>query len=162
MAHSYGNSVTPGVNAPFLLRVLYHSVLPFVVIYLGSISGWIVGMRNNMIITLGEDYMVFAEAKGVPPRRLVFSYAARNALLPQVTSIAIALSTIIGGQILIEQVFSYPGIGFQLANAVASEDYPLIQGMFLIIAVITLLINFIVDMVYGRLDPRVRRRGATV
>ena len=162
MAHSYGNSVTPGVNAPFLLSVLYHSVLPFVVIYLGSISGWIVGMRNNMIITLGEDYMVFAEAKGVPPRRLVFSYAARNALLPQVTSIAIALSTIIGGQILIEQVFSYPGIGFQLANAVASEDYPLIQGMFLIIAVITLLINFIVDMVYGRLDPRVRRRGATV
>ncbi|GMA56000.1 hypothetical protein GCM10025858_05030 [Alicyclobacillus sacchari] len=77
------------------------------------------------------------------------------------TSIAIALSSIIGGQILIEQVFSYPGIGYGLTNAVSSEDYPLIQGMFLIIALTALVINFIVDMLYGRLDPRVRRRGAT-
>lgn len=161
MAHAYGNSLTIGFNLPFILSVLYHAVLPFVVIFLGSISGWIVGMRNNMMMTLGEDYVVFAEAKGVSKRRLIFSYAARNALLPQITSIAIALSTIIGGQILIEQVFSYPGIGFQLTNAVSGEDYPLIQGMFLIIAVATLCINFIVDMVYGRLDPRVRRGGAT-
>lgn len=161
MAHAFGSDVTPGLNGPFVLSVLYHAILPAVVIFLGSVSGWIVGMRNNMIMTLGEDYVVFAEAKGVPTRRLIFSYAARNALLPQVTSMAIALSTIIGGQILIEQIFSYPGIGFQLATAVSGEDYPLVQGMFLIIAVMTLLINFIVDMLYGRLDPRVRRRGET-
>ncbi|GGI97770.1 peptide ABC transporter permease [Alicyclobacillus cellulosilyticus] len=160
-AHAYGDDVTPGFNGRFILSVLYHGFLPFLVVFLGSVSGWIVGMRNNMIMTLGEDYVVFAEAKGIPTRRLIFAYAARNALLPQVTSIAIALSTIIGGQILIEQVFSYPGIGYQLTNAVTSEDYPLIQGMFLIIAVATLVINFIVDMIYGRLDPRARRRGAT-
>ena len=161
MAHGYGNDVNMGWNFPFISSVIYHALLPAVVIFVGSISGWIVGMRNNMMMTLGEDYVVFAEAKGVPAGRLIFSYAARNAMLPQVTSIAIALSTIIGGQILIEQVFSYPGIGFQLTTAVSGEDYPLIQGMFLIIAVTTLLINFIVDMIYGRLDPRVRRRGAT-
>ncbi len=161
MAHGYGNSVTMGWNFPFVSSVVYHAILPAVVIFLGSVSGWIVGMRNNMMMTLGEDYIVFAEAKGVPTRRLIFNYAARNAMLPQITSIAIALSTIIGGQILIEQVFSYPGIGFQLTSAVSGEDYPLIQGMFLIIAVTTLLINFVVDMIYGRLDPRVRRRGAT-
>ena len=161
MAHAYSNDVTVGWNWPFFLSVAYHGVLPFVVVFLGSVSGWIIGMRNNMMMTIGEDYVVFAEAKGVSRRRLMYAYAARNALLPQVTSIAIALSTIIGGQILIEQVFSYPGVGFQLTNAVSGEDYPLIQGMFLIIAVATLLINFIVDLIYGRLDPRVRRRGAT-
>ncbi len=161
MAHSYDSNLTPGWSFAFISSVLYYAVLPAIVIFLGSVSGWIIGMRNNMMMTLGEDYVVFAEAKGVSNRRLIFSYAARNALLPQITSIAIALSTIVGGQILIEQVFSYQGIGFQLTNAVSSEDYPLIQGMFLIIAVTTLLINFIVDMIYGRLDPRIRRRGAT-
>jgi len=160
MAHGASDSLTPGFNNPYVLSVIYHSLLPGFVVFAGSISGWIIGMRNNMMMTLGEDYVVFAEAKGVSPRRLIFSYAARNALLPQLTSMAIALSTIIGGQILIEQVFSYPGIGYGLTNAVASEDYPLIQGMFLIIAVTALVINFIVDMLYGRLDPRVRRRGA--
>ncbi|MCL6489715.1 MAG: ABC transporter permease [Alicyclobacillus mali] len=160
LAHGYGDDVTPGLNGSFLASAVYHSILPAVVVFVGSISGWIVGMRNNMITTLGEDYVVFAEAKGVSKRRLIFSYAARNALLPQLTSVAIALSSIIGGQILIEQVFSYPGIGYGLTNAVASEDYLLIQGMFLIIAVTALFINFIVDMLYGRLDPRVRRRGA--
>lgn len=162
LAHGYnGETTTPGYNAPYMLSVMYHSVLPAVVVFLGGISGWIVGMRNNMITTLGEDYVVFAEAKGVSQRRLIFSYAARNAILPQLTSFAIALGSIIGGQILLEQVFSYPGIGYQLTSAVQSEDYPLIQGMFLVIAVAALLINFIVDLLYGQLDPRVRRRGAT-
>ncbi|TDY47900.1 peptide/nickel transport system permease protein [Alicyclobacillus sacchari] len=161
MAHGSGDDVTQGYNLPFITSAIYHSILPAFVVFVGSISGWIIGMRNNMMTTLGEDYVVFAEAKGVPTRRLIFSYAARNALLPQLTSIAIALSSIIGGQILIEQVFSYPGIGYGLTNAVSSEDYPLIQGMFLIIALTALVINFIVDMLYGRLDPRVRRRGAT-
>ncbi len=159
MNHAFGSDVTPGFNGPFILSIMYHAILPLIVIFLGSVSGWIVGMRNNMIMTLGEDYVVFAEAKGVSTKELIMGYAARNALLPQVTSMAIALSTIIGGQVLIEQIFSYPGIGFQLATAVSSEDYPLIQGMFLIIAVMTLVINFVVDMLYGRLDPRVRRRG---
>jgi peptide/nickel transport system permease protein len=161
MDHAYDVNLTPGLTGAFIGSVLYHAALPGFVVFLGSLSGWIVGMRNNMMNVLGEDYVVFAEAKGVSPRRLIFSYVARNALLPQITSIAIALSTIIGGQILIEQVFSYPGIGYSLTAAVSAEDFPLVQGMFLIIAVGTLVINFIIDMIYGRLDPRVRRRGAT-
>ena len=161
MAHSYGNSVQVGYNVNYLFSIMNHGFMPAVVVFLGGVSGWIIGMRNNMMTTLGEDYVVFAEAKGVSKSRLIFAYAARNALLPQLTSLAIALSSIIGGQILIEQVFSYQGIGYQLTSAVSNEDYPLIQAMFLVIAVTALVINFIVDMLYGRLDPRVRRGGAT-
>lgn len=161
MAHSYGDSTTPGYNRDYFLSVIYHSILPAFVVLLGSISGWIIGMRNNMMNTLGEDYIVFAEAKGVSKSRLIFAYAARNAILPQVTSVAIALSSIISGQILLEQVFSYSGIGYQLTNAVTNEDYPLIQAMFLVIAVTALVVNLAVDLLYGRLDPRIRRRGAT-
>ncbi|WDL97909.1 ABC transporter permease [Alicyclobacillus sp. ALC3] len=161
LAHGVSNNISPGFTAPYIKSLIYHGILPGIVVFASTISGWVVGMRNNMMSTLGEDYVVFAEAKGVSTRRLVFSYAARNAMLPQLTSMAIALSTLIGGQILIEQVFSYPGIGFALTTAVSSEDYPLIQGMFLIIAVVALVFNFIVDILYGWLDPRVRRRGAT-
>ncbi len=161
MYHGYSSSVNPGFNGPFLSSVLYHGVLPVVTIFISGVSGWIVGMRNNMINTLGEDYVVFAEAKGISGGRLMFSYAARNALLPQVTGLAIALSSIVSGSILMEQVFSYPGIGFQLNTAVSNEDYPMIQGMFLIIALSVLVANFIVDMLYVRLDPRVRTGGAS-
>lgn len=161
LAHGADDSLSPSFSGAFIKSALYHAILPGFVVFASTISGWVIGMRNNMMYTLGEDYVVFAEAKGVRPRRLLFSYAARNAMLPQLTSMAIALSTLIGGQILIEQVFSYPGIGYALTNAVSNEDYPLIQGMFLIIAVVALVLNFIVDILYGWLDPRVRRRGAT-
>ena len=160
MAHSYSNEVTPGLNIPFITSVLYHGVLPVVTIFSSGVSGWIVGMRNNMINTLGEDYVIFAEAKGVSKNRLMFMYTARNAILPQVTGLAIAMSSIVGGSILMETVFSYPGIGFQLNAAVSGEDYPLIQGIFLIFALSILIMNFIVDMIYVRLDPRVRTGGA--
>ena len=105
MAHSYGNDTTPGYNREYMLSVVYHGLLPGFVVLVGSISGWIIGMRINMMNTLGEDYIVFAEAKGVSRHRLIFAYAARNAILPQITSLAIALSSIISGQILLEQVF---------------------------------------------------------
>lgn len=161
MSHSYDVSLHPGLNGPFVSSVLYHAVLPGLTILLGSFSGWLIGMRNNMISTLGEDYVVFAEAKGVSPARLMFMYAARNAILPQVTGFAIAIGNVVSGSILTEIVFSYPGIGNQLNNAVLNEDYPLIQAAFLIIAVSVLLANFIVDLLYARLDPRVRTGGAT-
>jgi peptide/nickel transport system permease protein len=159
MNHGYSTDVTSGFNWPFISSALYHGFLPGITILLGSLSGWLVGMRNNMINTLGEDYVVFAEAKGVSTRRLMFTYAARNAILPQLTSFAIAIGNVVSGSILTEQVFSYPGIGNQLTNAVLLEDYPLIQASFLIIAVSVLVANFIVDMLYSRLDPRVRRGG---
>jgi peptide/nickel transport system permease protein len=156
LAHGYSNDVSPGWNGPFLESVLSHAILPGLTIFLGSFSGWLIGMRNNMIYTLGEDYVVFAEAKGVRPLRLLMAYAARNAILPQITGFAIAMGNVVSGSIVTEVVFSYPGIGAQLTNGVLSEDYPLIQGAFLIIAVAVLVANLIVDLLYSRLDPRVR------
>lgn len=160
MAHGYGSMMTPGWTGTFLSSMLYHGILPGITIFLGSFSGWMIGMRNNMIYTLGEDYVVFAEAKGVSQSRLMFQYAARNAILPQVTSFAIAIGNVVSGSILTEVVFSYPGIGNQLNSAVLNEDYPLIQSAFLIIAVAVLLANLLVDLLYTRLDPRVRTEGA--
>ncbi len=161
MAHGYGEGMPAGWNRPFLSSMLYHAVLPGITIFLGSFSGWMIGMRNNMIYTLGEDYVVFAEAKGVSPQRLMIMYAARNAILPQVTSFAIAIGNVVSGSILTEVVFSYPGIGNQLNTAVLNEDYPLIQAAFLIIAIAVLVANLVVDLLYTRLDPRVRTEGAT-
>ncbi|MCY0903001.1 MAG: ABC transporter permease [Firmicutes bacterium] len=160
MYHGFGSDVNPGFNWPFISSVIDHGVLPVATVFLTGVSGWIVGMRANMINTLGEDYVIFAEAKGVSKARLMFSYTARNALLPQVTSLAIAIGMIVNGSILMETEFSYPGIGFQLNNAVSGEDYPMVQGMFLIIALCVLFANFIVDLLYSRLDPRVRTGGA--
>ncbi|CAM2878702.1 ABC transporter permease [Paenibacillus sediminis] len=161
MNHGYDNGLTPEFSWTFFSSVLYHGFLPGITILLGSLSGWLVGMRNNMINTLGEDYVVFAEAKGVSPSRLMFTYAARNAILPQLTSFAIAIGNVVSGSILTEQVFSYPGIGGQLTNAVLLEDFPLIQSSFLLIAVAVLVANLIVDLLYSRLDPRVRTGGIT-
>lgn len=159
MAHGFGMNMQPAFNGKVLSSILYHGLLPGITIFFGSFSGWLIGMRNNMIFTLGEDYVVFAEAKGVSPSRLMFQYAARNAILPQVTSFAIAIGNVVGGSILTEVVFSYPGIGMQLNTAVLNEDYPLIQSAFLLIALAVLIANLIVDLLYSRLDPRVRTSG---
>jgi len=97
-----------------------------------------------------------AQAKGLTDRRVMLMYAARNALLPQITSFALSLGYLVGGQILIEYVFSYPGVGYLLATAIGSEDYPLIQALLLIITLCVLLANLAADLLYGRLDPRVR------
>jgi peptide/nickel transport system permease protein len=161
MARGYADNLQPSWSGNFILSALYHGILPAITILLGSFSGWLVGMRNNMILTLGEDYVVFAEAKGVRPFRLVMAYAARNAILPQVTSFAIAIGNVVSGSILTEVVYSYPGIGAQLNDAVLQQDYPLIQGAFLVIAVSVLFANLVVDLLYGRLDPRVQTGGAS-
>jgi peptide/nickel transport system permease protein len=140
----------------YYLDVLSHAVLPETALVLVTIGGWMVGMRNAMLNTLAEDHVVMAEAKGLFQGRIMMTYAARNAILPQVASFANALGLIIGGQFLIEYIFSYPGIGFLSIQAVFNEDYPLIQGIFLFIAVAVLLANFLADIVYATLDPRVR------
>jgi peptide/nickel transport system permease protein len=160
MAQAFDTSLVPGWNAAFIKSMLSHAMLPAITLFVGSFSGWMIGMRNNMINTLGEDYVNFAEAKGVSTGRLMFTYASRNAILPQLTSFAIAIGNVVSGSILTEQVFSYPGIGYQLTSAVLSQDYPLIQASFLLIAISVLLANLIVDLLYSRLDPRVRTGGA--
>jgi peptide/nickel transport system permease protein len=154
-----GAPIVPGFNLDFFESALYHSTLPAVAILATAPIGWIMGMRNNMVQILGEDYIRLAWAKGLPQRRIALRYGARNAILPSVTGFAIALGSILGGQVLIEQIFSYPGLGNLMYGALSNRDYPLIQALFLFSTVCVLLANLIADMTYGILDPRVRRGG---
>jgi peptide/nickel transport system permease protein len=147
-----------GLNGPFVGSVLYHGFLPMVTIVISSIAGWIVGMRNMMVTTMDEDYVLVAQAKGLPKSRVIY-YAARNAVLPSISSFANALSFVVAGSLLTELVFSYQGIGSLLLSAVQSEDYPLIQGIFLIITFAVLAANLLADTVYVLLDPRTRQEA---
>ncbi len=149
----------PGWNADFILSVIQHGILPAGTNVIASLAGWMLLMRNTMIATLSEDYVLMAEAKGLRQGRVLFAYAARNALLPNLTNFAIALGFIVAGQLLTEYVFSYPGIGFYLLQGVASLDYALVQSIFLIITVAVLGANFLAEMLYTVLDPRVRQEG---
>ncbi|HEY1012815.1 MAG TPA: ABC transporter permease [Herpetosiphonaceae bacterium] len=156
LRHAYSDTIRPGFNFTFLQSVFSHLVLPACSIILVSIGGWVLGMRNTMINVLGEDYITFASAKGLTPRRVMFQYAARNALLPNMTAFGMALGFVLGGQIIVETVFSYPGLGYLLIRAVSNLDYPLMQGIFLMITLAVLGANLIVDLLYVRMDPRVR------
>ncbi|UFU03254.1 ABC transporter permease [Ruania suaedae] len=154
---AYSPTGTPSLSLAFVGDALYHAALPAVTMFLTSLGGWIIGMRNAMITTLGEDYVTFAEANGLRGRTVALRYAARNAILPNLTGFGLALGGVVGGSILVEQVFGYPGIGFLLFNAVIGQDYPLMQALFLMITVSVLVANLIVDLLYGALDPRTRR-----
>jgi peptide/nickel transport system permease protein len=115
-------------------------------------------MRNVMITTISEDYVVAAQAKGLPSRRVIYTYAARNALLPQLQGFGLALGFVVSGALVMEIVFAYPGIGLLLLNAVSGDDFPLMQAIFLVIVFAVLIANFIVDMIIVFIDPRVRGR----
>jgi peptide/nickel transport system permease protein len=156
----YSEGLVPGWHWPFIQSALYHSVLPAFTIVLTSMAGWMLQMRNVMITTIGEDYVLAAQAKGLSSRRVVMTYAARNAILPNLSGFALSLGFVISGALIMEIVFSYPGIGLTLYNAVTSDDYPLMQGIFLIIALAVLIANFIADAVYVIADPRARARDA--
>jgi len=159
LSYGYSIDLEPGLNLNFILDAAYHAVLPAFTIILSSVAGWMLGMRNAMLTTLAEDYVLMAQAKGLPERRVLITYAARNAILPNITGFAISLGFVIGGALLTEIIFSYPGIGFILLQAVQAEDYPLMQALFLMIALIVLIANFLADILYVVLDPRVRQEG---
>ena len=148
----------PGLNGAFISNALWHAVLPAVTIVVSSIAGWIVGMRNMMVTTMDEDYVLLAQAKGLPGYRVV-AHAARNAVLPNVSSFSLSLSFVVSGALLTEIVFSYPGIGFQLLSAVQAEDFPLLQGIFLVITFTVLAANLVADLLYTLLDPRTRQEA---
>lgn len=143
-------------SGAFIWDVLVHGTLPALTIILSAVGSWLLGMRNMMVATLGEDYVTTAEAKGLRPRRIFWTYTTRNAVMPSIAGFAIALGFVVAGSVVMEQVFSYPGIGKLLISAVRDNDYSLMQGVFLIITITVLLANFLMDMFYGLIDPRAR------
>jgi peptide/nickel transport system permease protein len=149
-------NVDPGWSLDYIGSVIQYAFLPALTLVISSLAGWMLTMRNSMITTLSEDYVLMARAKGLSEGRIMFRYAARNAILPNITGFAIAIGAIVGGQLLTEMVFSYPGIGYALFQAVGEQDYAMVQGVFLIITLAVLGANFLADMLYAFLDPRVR------
>lgn len=161
-----GGNLDPFIGDAFTPRwwasVLRHAALPAISIVVTAVGGWLITMRNNVVGVLGEDYLAFARAKGLSDRRILSRYVLRNALLPSLTSFGMALGFVVGGSLLVERIFSYPGLGYYLVESVTTLDYPLMQALFLIVAAAVLIANFIVDALYVVLDPRVRdgRSGA--
>jgi peptide/nickel transport system permease protein len=156
IAGGYSFAMTPNLSWKFFLDLLWHWFLPFASLFLVMFGGWAIGMRNMIIYELEADYSQYLESLGAP-RRLIRSYAFRNAILPQITGLALQMGTIAAGAVVTETVFSYPGIGSLIVQAIQNQDYFLIQGCFLFIIIGVLLANFIVDIVYLIVDPRTRR-----
>jgi peptide/nickel transport system permease protein len=155
LGSGYGIGTIPNLSVSFALEVLKHSILPALAIVLTSMGGWVIGMRGMMVTVQGEDYMTFGEAKGLKDRRLFYKYGMRNAILPQVTGLALALSFLVEGVVLVELVFQYPGVGTLLARAINQLDYFMIYGIVLIVVVCLAIAMFIMDMIYPLLDPRI-------
>jgi peptide/nickel transport system permease protein len=151
--YDYGTS--PELSISFILNALHHYWLPFLSLVLVIIGGQAVGMRSMAIYELGSDYVNYGRGLGLSDRRLV-RYIFRNAMLPQVTGLALSIGTLVGGALITEIVFSYPGIGTLLLDSISQNDYPAIQGITLLIAVAVIVANFLVDAVYGFIDPRIR------
>lgn len=160
LSGAYSGEYAPAWSPGFVGSILFHALLPGITIVLASMAGWILGMRNMMMTTLGEDYVTLAEAKGLRTRTVLVRYAARNAILPSVTSFALSLGAVVGGSILTEVIFNYPGVGYTLLLAVQSQDYPLMQGLFLVISLTVIVANLLADVVYTILDPRTRAEAA--
>ncbi|MFY2507732.1 ABC transporter permease [Vibrio pectenicida] len=155
-AYTAGN--TPDWTSwEFLKDVAYHALLPLFCASIVQVGGFLVNMRNNMINLLAEDYITMAKGKGLSEHRILFNYAARNALLPSVTALSMALGMAIGGQLIIEIIFNYPGLGSVLFNAIKARDYQVLQGQLLIMTLFMLFFNLLADILYVTLDPRLRQ-----
>lgn len=158
-SHAWDIKLTPNPdwsNPEFVNSVLRHGLLPMLTIVFTSLGGWLLGMRNNMIGVLSQDYVTMAQAKGLSDKRVMFTYAARNAILPSLTAFSMSLGFVVGGALVVELVFAYPGMGYLLLKAVGGRDYPLMQAVFLLITIAVLIANFMADVLYVVLDPRAR------
>jgi peptide/nickel transport system permease protein len=155
IAGAYGFNLQPSLSWVFIVSLLEHWFLPFVSLFLVYFGGWAIGMRNMIIYELEADYSHYLETLGAP-RALVRKYAYRNAILPQITGLALQLGVVVAGALVTEVVFSYPGIGYWILQAIQNQDYFLIQGCFLFIIIMVLVANFIIDIVYIIVDPRTR------
>ena len=136
-------------------NILHHAVLPAIAVIVASLGRWALNMRGAMVATLGEDFVTLAEAKGLPPRRIFFTYGLRNSMLPQLTQLALQLGYVVAGIILVEVVFSYPGLGYQLFQAIQAKDYFVIQGIVLVLILTIAVSTFVMDLIYPLVDPRI-------
>jgi peptide/nickel transport system permease protein len=159
LGFAYQLDTSINLSWTFIGDALWHGFLPAMTIVVTSIGGWILTMRNTMITTLAEDYVKMARAKGLSPVRIMLNYAARNAILPNLTGFAMSLGFVISGAILVEIVFNYPGLGFMLLQAVNNEDFALMQALFLLITVAVLVAVLAADFITAWLDPRTREQG---
>ncbi len=155
----YGFDMIPNFSAGFIYSVIVHYQLPFWSIVLIAIGGQAIGMRSMSIYELNADYVKYARFLGIPDRKIVF-YVFRNAMLPQITGLALSIGTMVGGALVAEIIFSYPGLGYTLLNSVTGQDYPLISAATLIITAMVLLANFIIELLYGFIDPRIKASQA--
>src|ERR1700730_14809088 len=155
LAGGYDQGLLPALDPKMIINMVYHSILPALSIILASIGFWTLGMRGVMISTQGEDYLLFAEAKGLRGRTVFLRYAIRNALLPQLTALALALGNIVSGAVLVEVIFQYPGVGSLLYQSIRASDYYMIQGVVFMIIVAIGVATLILDLVYPLLDPRI-------
>lgn len=156
---SYGRGIEPGWNIAFLGSVIKHSILPILSVLIVTFGYWTLGMRGMMVTVEGEDYMTLATAKGLNPFYALYRYMVRNAVLPQITALALSMGTLVGGQVLVEYIFSYRGMGNAIFTAIRNQDYPVIQGTTFILIFTTALAVFIMDMLYPLIDPRISHEG---
>jgi peptide/nickel transport system permease protein len=160
MASAYSLGMRPSFTLSFVLDVIWHAAFPALSIILVSLGWWFLSMRSLITGLKGEDYIMNAEAMGLKERRILWRYAFRNALLPQATGLAISMGHIVGGALVTEVIFAYPGIGWLIFNAIKSLDFPVIQGGILLIILSVALANFAIDIIYPWIDPRIRYQDA--
>jgi peptide/nickel transport system permease protein len=160
MRGSYSPGVHPNFSLDFLSDALYHATLPILAYVLTTVGTWALVMKSSTVETLGEDYVTVARARGLAEPRIVFGYVGRNAVLPLFSQLAVTFGFVVGGSILVEKIFSYQGIGAQLFTSINGRDYPVMQGIFLVIAVSVVTANLVADLLYSRLDPRIRVAGS--
>ncbi|MEM9523401.1 MAG: ABC transporter permease [Pseudomonadota bacterium] len=153
---SYGLTVEPGWSWEFVSSVVHHGVLPAFAIVIVTFGFWALGMRGLMITVQGEDYVKLAEAKGLRPRYILYRYMIRNAILPQITAFALKIGLLVAGQVLVERIFAYNGMGKLLYDAILDQDFPVIQGVSYVIILMTALSVFLVDLIYPFIDPRIK------
>ena len=159
MRGSRSPGIEPGFTVEFIADIFFHAALPIATYVISTVGSWILSMKSSTMSALGEDYVTVARARGLSEGRIMGAYVGRNAMLPLVTQLMISIGFVVGGSILIESIFVYQGIGYRLLESLSTRDYPLMQGIFLIITISVVASNLLADFVYGWLDPRVRVTG---
>jgi peptide/nickel transport system permease protein len=159
MRGSLSSGMVPSFSVAFFKDALFHASLPILIYTLTGLGAWMLLMKSSTISALEEDFVTAARARGLTERRIAVVYVGRNAILPLFAQLTVAIGFIVGGSFLVEPIFQYQGIGYTLFKAIQSRDYPLLQGIFLMITISVVVANLVADLLYSRLDPRIRAAG---